>query len=76
MSAANKPSPSKPGLSPELEKAIAMLLKKTMSDPEATLTDKCKVVDRALKLEALKQKIPDEQFGRGFFEDDEGAENE
>jgi len=65
----------KAGLSPELEKAIASLLKKIMADPDATLTDKCKVVDRALKLEALKQKVQDDSYGRGFFEDDdEGAE--
>ena len=70
MTAAKK----KTGLSPELEKAIANLLKKIMSDPDATLTDKCKVVDRALKLEALKQKVQDDAYGRGFFEDDEGAE--
>ena len=66
----------KSGISPDLEGAIKKLLKEVMSDKEATLTDKVKVLDRALKLEALKQKVSDEQWGKGFFDDDEGAEND
>lgn len=68
-------SPKKGGMNPDLEKAINKLLKEVMSPSSDTnLTDKMKVIDRAIKLEALKQKMQDEAWGRGFFEDDEGAE--
>ena len=60
------------GLSPELEEAVDKLLKQVMNDPEASLTDKTKVLDRALKLEQIKQKIADDEWGKGFFSDDEG----
>ena len=33
------------GLNPELESAIEVLLADVMNDPEASLTDKCKVLD-------------------------------
>ena len=59
------------GISPDLEKAISDLLKATMSDPTATLTDKSKIIDRALKLEQLKAKISDDEWGSGFGMDDE-----
>ena len=45
------------GLNPELEKAIEQLLASVMADPMASLTDKCKVLDRAINVEKLKQKI-------------------
>ncbi len=59
----------KSGIDPALEKAISKLLKDTMNDPNATLTDKCKAVDRALKLEMIKQKTVDDGYGAGFFSD-------
>jgi len=59
------------GLNPELESAINSLLKSVMSDPTATLTDKCKVVDRALNLEKIKQKISDDEWGSGLAIDEE-----
>ena len=61
------------GINPDLEKAISDLLKATMSDPTASLTDKAKIIDRALKLEQLKAKISDDEWGAGFNldEDDE-----
>lgn len=74
MTAKKKPTT----ISAELEKAVAKCLKDVMSpsaDNKATLTDKMRVIDRALKLEALKAKVQDEAWGKGFF-DDEGAENE
>lgn len=55
------------GVNPELEDAIAKLLKEVMSDPLATLTDKCKVLDRAINVEKLKQKISDDEWGSGFI---------
>jgi len=62
------------GLNPELEGAIEKLLADVMSDPTASLTDKCKVLDRAINVEKLKQKISDDEWGSGFIatEDDEG----
>ena len=61
------------GINPDLETAISQLLTATMSDPMASLTDKTKILDRALKLEALKAKISDDEWGAGFNldEDDE-----
>ena len=59
------------GINPELEKAINDLLKQTMADPTATLTDKAKVIDRALNLEKIKQKISDEEWGSGLLTPDE-----
>ena len=55
------------GINPDLEKAISELLKQTMADPTATLTDKAKILDRALKLEQLKLKMVDDEYGSGFM---------
>jgi len=45
-----------------------------MADPMASLTDKCKVLDRAINVEKLKQKISDDEWGSGFIatDDEEG----
>jgi 5-bromo-4-chloroindolyl phosphate hydrolysis protein len=59
------------GINPELETSINELLKSVMSDPTASLTDKCKVVDRALNLEKIKQKISDDEWGSGLGIDEE-----
>lgn len=59
------------GINPDLEKAISELLKSTMTDPMASLTDKAKIIDRALKLEQLKAKINDDEWGSGFMADDD-----
>jgi hypothetical protein len=62
------------GLNPELESAIEVLLADVMNDPEASLTDMCKVLDRAINVEKLKQKISDDEWGSGFIatDDEEG----
>ena len=62
------------GLNPELDSAIEVLLADVMNDPEASLTDKCKVLDRAINVEKLKQKISDDEWGSGFIatDDEEG----
>ena len=60
------------GLNPELEEAVNKLLSQVMNDSTASLTDKTKVLDRALKLEQIKQKISDDEWGKGFYNDDEG----
>jgi hypothetical protein len=62
------------GLNPELESAIETLLMQVMNDETASLTDKCKVLDRAINVEKLKQKISDDEWGSGFIatDDEEG----
>ena len=62
------------GIDPALERAIAKLLEQTINDPEASLTDKMKIVDRSLKLEALKLKVSDDAWGSGFFEEDDESD--
>jgi len=64
----------KQGVDPELEKSIAKLLKQVTTDKETSLTDKLRVIDRALKLEQVKQKFDDSSFGLGFEDDDTGEE--
>jgi len=59
------------GLNPDLEDAINKLLRQVMEDPEASLTDKTKVIDRALHLEKIKQRVSEEDFGSGFLSGDE-----
>jgi hypothetical protein len=54
------------GLNTELEEAVAQLLREVMADPTASLTDKTKVIDRAINLEKIKQKISDDEWGSGF----------
>lgn len=65
-------SKKKIGINPELEKHINHLLTAVMMDETASITEKMKVVDRALKLEQLKAKISDDEWGSGFLaEEDE-----
>jgi hypothetical protein len=59
------------GINPELERAIEKLLKDVMNDPTASLTDKCKILDRSINVEKLKQKISDDEWGSGFIATDE-----
>jgi hypothetical protein len=55
------------GISPELEKAIADLLTQVTKEAgEGKLLDKLRVIDRALALEKIKQKISDDEWGSGF----------
>ena len=62
------------GVNPELEAAVNALLVQVMADDSYSLTDKCKVIDRAVNIENLKQKISDDEWGSGFIavDDDEG----
>ena len=59
------------GINPELESAISKLMKEVMADTTATITDKMRVLDRALKLEQLKMKDSDSEWGSGFGLDDD-----
>jgi len=62
------------GINPDLEEAISNMLKAVMADPMASITDKTKVIDRALKLEAIKLKMSDDEWGAGFANVDEEDE--
>jgi hypothetical protein len=56
-----------PGLNPDLEKAISEMLKQAMSDMGMEPDLKLKIIDRAINLEKIKQKIQDDSYGTGFF---------
>lgn len=58
-------------LDKSLKDAVAKLLKETMDSATATLTDKCRVIDRALKLQAIEAKMDDPGFGTGFSNTEE-----
>ena len=64
-------SRKKQGINPELESAIGKLLREVMDDPNASLTDKSRVIDRALKLEAIRLKASDSEWGSGFLDGEE-----
>jgi hypothetical protein len=57
------------GINPELEKALDQMLKEVMADSTASLTDKCKVIDRVINVEKIKQKISDDEWGAAFGAD-------
>ena len=59
------------GINPELEEAISKSLKEVMADSIASITEKMKVIDRALKLEAIKLKLTDDEWGSGFATDED-----
>jgi hypothetical protein len=63
------------GINPDLEAAISKLLAEVMADPEASLTDKSKIIDRALKLEAIRLKASDAEWGSGFMNDDDDEDS-
>lgn len=62
----------KSGVNPDLEHFVNALMAEVMQDSTASVTDKVKVLDRALKLEAIKQKVQDDEWGSGLF----GGEDE
>ena len=59
------------GINPDLEKAISDMLKQTMNDPSVELEAKLKVIDRAINLEKLKQKVSEDEWGSGFATSDD-----
>jgi len=60
------------GINPDLEKAVSDLLKAVMLDASVDLEVKLKVIDRAMNLEKIKQKVTDAEYGSGFLTEDEG----
>lgn len=57
------------GVNPDVEDFVEELLASVKNDETVPLEDKLKVLDRAIKVEALKLKAADSDFGSGF--DDE-----
>lgn len=58
------------GAVPEyLKTAVEAMVKAAIADPTATLTDKCKAIDRGLKLAAIEAKMDDSGYGSGFGDD-------
>lgn len=65
-------SKKKTSINPELEKAVEKLLKEVMTPGSDTdIETKLKVIDRSMKLEALKGKLSDDQWGAGLFGNDD-----
>jgi hypothetical protein len=56
----------KNGINPDLEKAISDLLKESMKASDIDLEQKLKIIDRAINLEKLKQKVSEDEWGSGF----------
>ena len=56
----------KNGINPDLEKAISDLLKDSMKSGDIDLEQKLKIIDRAINLEKLKQKVSEDEWGSGF----------
>lgn len=61
-------------VNPEIEKFINDTIEQVKSDPTASLTDKMKILDRALKWEAIKLKAEDDAWGSGFLGNEEEEE--
>jgi hypothetical protein len=59
------------GINPDLEKTISQLLKDVESGVIEDVETKLKVIDRAINLEKIKQKVNDDGYGSGFFGGDE-----
>jgi hypothetical protein len=55
------------GINLDLEKTISQLLKDVESGVIDDVDTKLKVIDRAINLEKIKQKINDDAYGSGFF---------
>jgi hypothetical protein len=59
------------GLNPDLEQAVSDLLKLSMQDPDLSMEEKLKIIDRAINLEKLKQKVSEDEWGSGFATPDD-----
>ena len=59
------------GINHDLERAVSDLLKQVMSDAGVELEIKLKVIDRAMNLEKIKQKMSDDAYGSGFLTEDD-----
>lgn len=59
------------GIDPVLQQTIAQMLKDVAQDKGADIDLRLKVIDRALNLEKLKIKMSEEEYGSGFYENEE-----
>ena len=59
------------GINPDLEKTISSLLKEVENGSIEDIELKLKVIDRAINLEKIKQKVNDDAYGSGFFGGDD-----
>ena len=59
------------GINPDLEKTISQLLKEAEDGSITDIEIKLKIIDRAINLEKIKQKVNDDAYGSGFFNGDE-----
>ena len=59
------------GINTDLEKTISQLLKDVESGVIDDVETKLKVIDRAINLEKIKQKVNDDGYGSGFFTGDD-----
>lgn len=56
------------GINPDLEKAISELLKNSEG---LDIDIRLKIIDRAINLEKLKQKVSEDEWGSGFVTPDD-----
>ena len=56
------------GINPDIEKAISELLK---NSSEQEIDIRLKIIDRAINLEKLKQKVSEDEWGSGFVTPDD-----
>ena len=56
------------GINPDLEIAISELLK---NSSEQEIDIRLKIIDRAINLEKLKQKVSEDEWGSGFVTPDD-----
>lgn len=71
----------KPKVNPAVERAVAKMLREVMAtrkkgEEQVPLLDKLRVLDRALKLEAIKAKVQDDEDGAFFNQPQEEIEEE
>lgn len=51
-----------------LKDAVEKMVKAALEDEKSSLTDRCKAIDRGLKLAAIEAKLDDPGYGGGFGE--------
>lgn len=62
-------------VSVKLMNAVDKLVRDTVGSQKASFEEKRKVLELALKLEAIKLKVDPRQFGSAFFDEGEGADD-
>jgi hypothetical protein len=58
----------KSAINPDLEKAISELLANSKGEE---IDIRLKIIDRAINLEKLKQKVSEDEWGSGFKDDED-----